>query len=136
MMSMEQNRRATSRCQRRWDQQSRTVHVNQVGARLVQQRGDRSRLPGRISGELQKVGDGLASAAVDAGRKFVHWDTASAQKPDQRSAGRNSGARDPTALGDARKQVEQALLRAAKRAELIEKKDVHLRRTASASTHI
>jgi hypothetical protein len=85
---------------------------------------------------LQQIPYGLPAAAVRAALNLIDLRAACAQQLDQRSSRRDRNARSPTPFFNRGEQIEQAPLRTTKGAELVEKKNIHLRRTASASTHM
>jgi len=134
MMRVEQHRHAFFRRQRRRHQHARTVHVNQV--RFFGKPGHSRRLPGNVREKSQNVSRGLPAAVIRSARNLINPDPAPAKNFAQRPARWNRHPRIPASLLHRRQKIEQALLRAAQRVELIQKKDLHRRRTASASTHM
>ena len=123
---MKNHGRANS-CQRRSRQQARTVDVDQIvvtrqGADLTRQSWGFQQESGAIARCLRarRIRSAIDACRLMAKRAHKLKHRAIARHPDKR--GRHRG-----------QQVEQALLRAAGLAELIEKQRVHSR-TANAST--
>jgi len=98
VMGVKEDGRASACRKSRRDQQSRTVHIHQIGGRLVQQRANRGDLRRYVRRESQNVGCGLPAASIRTGPNLVDAHTACAKKIDQRSAGRNCHARIPPPL--------------------------------------
>jgi hypothetical protein len=103
----------------RRDQQAGAIYINQVGAR--QQIRNRGRLARNIRRELRNICGGLPAAMIRTALNFIDAHSAGAEQIDQRSAGWNRRARRPAPLLQRGEKIEQASLRAAQRAELIEK---------------
>jgi hypothetical protein len=103
---------------------------------LFEQIGNSGPLPWHVRCELQNVRGGLPAAAIRTALNFIDSYSALSNELNQRPTRRNCYARAPASVLNRRKKIEQTPLRAAKCTELIEKKNVHLRRTARANTHI
>ncbi len=140
-MAVEQQRPSGSpRHPGRRGQQARPVHVEEIGPGFFGQSCDLTNELGSLAGESQRVARRFVAGCQMRHRQRVHGDAKRMQFFDQAATAWNRAAYGPSRGLNGRHKIQQAQLRAAQIAELIEEQDVHCAgalldsRTAQAST--
>lgn len=106
-------------------QQPWTVHVKKIGPVLFGQVRNLARQSGLVKRKPEKVTGGLLSGLQRAQSQRVSLDPQAAQLGNEPAIARRRAERVPPARSNGGHQIQQALLRTAEIAELVEKENVH-----------